>query len=63
MLNWVYWKLLENRDEKGRAQLEMDLNRPLPGQEPAQVTKGPWSEEEMAASFNSALASFGGRVR
>lgn len=52
--NWVWSVLMKNRDEKGRMEVELEIYRPLPGQ--SQVTSGPWSEEEMAASFRSAAA-------
>lgn len=53
--NWIWHLLVHEADEKQRQRIEMDVNRPLPGQH---VASGPWSDEEMAASFMTAAASF-----
>lgn len=55
--NWVWSLLVENRDEKGRMDLEIEIYRPLPGQ--TEVTSGPWSDDEMAASFRVAASQIG----
>lgn len=49
--------LIKDRDEKGRMDLEIEIYRPLPGQE--DVTSGPWSDEAMAASFRAAASQLG----
>lgn len=55
--NWIWSLLVKDRDEKGRMDLEIEIFRPLPGQ--TEVTSGPWSDDEMAASFRAAQAQFG----
>lgn len=58
-LNLVYYWLVRNADEKRRASIDRDLNRP-PAGEQAPTDEGPWSAEaEMAvfAKASSAAAS------
>lgn len=55
--NWLWHLLIEGRDEKARMDLEIEVYRPLPGQE--EVSSGPWSDESMAASFMAAKGQLG----
>lgn len=55
--SWVWSLLVKDRDEKGRMDLEIEIYRPLPGQE--DVSSGPWSDEAMAASFRAAASQLG----
>jgi len=56
---------MRGRDENQRARLISELYLPLPGQdiEPDDLQVGPWSDEEMEASFTAMQTKLGGRVR
>ncbi len=52
LMDWLYFVLMEHRDEKGRAQLEREL-------EPPQIINGQVSNEERMA----AVLRMGGGIR
>jgi hypothetical protein len=57
--------MMRGRDENQRARLISELYLPLPGQdiEPDDLQVGPWSDEEMEASFTAMQTKLGGRAR
>jgi hypothetical protein len=55
--NWIWSLLVKDRNEQQRRDLEIEVYRPLPGQ--TEVSSGPWSDEEMAASFRAAASQLG----
>lgn len=58
--NWVWHMLARNRNEKQMNELRMEVYRPLPGQDPDDVTEGPWSDDEMGAAFMELQRQMGG---
>lgn len=58
------WKLVvSNRDDKDKAQIISKLYTPLPGQtmHETSIESGPWSDEEMAASFRATQINLSGK--